>query len=460
MQKLWEHQQDGIEAVLRQKCYGLFFDMGTGKTRTAIEAIRQAGCKRVLILAPLAVCPVWPLQIARWGDQQTDILDLSGRGTTAQKAERFAASTAGVVIVNYDSAWRGELGKALAAARWDAVIADEAHRLKSATGSASRWAAKLSARYRIALTGTPFGQNELDAFGIFRFINKNVFGTSWTAFKAQYAIMGGPHMNWIRGVRDVEGLRTRIAPWCSFVNARDVIDLPDETDTVIPVTLSPRAMQVYRDFESEMCAVLDDGDIMTASNALVKCLRLQQLAGGMAHGEETQERVCDAKLVALRELMDDLPAGEPLVVFGKFCGDVYGALAAAGSACREAYVLDGSRKENAAWDAAARAGRGAVLCCQMQAGGLGVDLTAARICVYLSTGYSVTDYMQSRARTMRAGQTRNVAYYHIRATGTIDEIVANALASKRDGVQATLDFLKHGKARHEGVVGEVQGTHA
>lgn len=455
MTQLWQHQQRGIDAVLEKKTYGLFFDMGTGKTRTAIEAVKRAGCRRILVLAPLAVCPVWPSQLDRWAQGRWHCVTLD-KGTVTARAKHIEGvlETAGdvAVVVNYDSAWRSELGTLLLKQKWDAVIADEAHRLKAHNSKVSKFAAKLAATYRLGLTGTPFGQNELDAFGLFRFINRDVFGTLWAAFRAKYAVMGGPNRQWIRGVQNVEELRQRIAPWCAEVRARDVLDLPAETDTVLPVALTPAAMQAYRDFEKDMIAQVGD-DLMTASNALVKMLRLQQLAGGMAHGEDSSQRVCDAKLRALAELLDDVAPSEPVVVFGQFRADVEGAMHAAENAGREAYRLDGDEKETALWAEACAAGKGAVLCCQMRAGGLGVDLTAARICVYLSTGYSVADYLQSRARTMRAGQTRNVAYYHIRASGTIDEIVAAALSSKRDGVEATLEYLRRrGNERDSGTV--------
>jgi SNF2 family DNA or RNA helicase len=74
----------------------------------------------------------------------------------------------------------------------------------------------------------------------------------------------------------------------------------------------------------------------------------------------------------------------------------------------------------------------------MQAGGVGVDLTRARVCAYYSLGFSLGEYLQSRKRTHRPGQTRSVLYVHLVAEGTIDEQVYRALEARQDVIAAVL----------------------
>ena len=64
---------------------------------------------------------------------------------------------------------------------------------------------------------------------------------------------------------------------------------------------------------------------------------------------------------------------------------------------------------------------------------MGLDLTLARYAIYYSLGFSLGDYSQSMARLHRPGQTHPVEYIHILASGTVDEIVMEALA-KREAV--------------------------
>lgn len=79
-----------------------------------------------------------------------------------------------------------------------------------------------------------------------------------------------------------------------------------------------------------------------------------------------------------------------------------------------------------------------VLAVQIQAGGVGVNLTRAAYAIYYSVGFSLGDYLQSLARIHRPGQTRPVTYYHLVASGTIDERVYAALQARQDLVEAVL----------------------
>jgi SNF2 family DNA or RNA helicase len=82
-----------------------------------------------------------------------------------------------------------------------------------------------------------------------------------------------------------------------------------------------------------------------------------------------------------------------------------------------------------------------VLGVQIQAGGAGIDLSAAAYCAYYTVGFSLGDYEQSLARTHRPGQTRSVTYYHLVSEGTVDSRVYAALEQRKDVVRAILDRI-------------------
>ena len=83
-----------------------------------------------------------------------------------------------------------------------------------------------------------------------------------------------------------------------------------------------------------------------------------------------------------------------------------------------------------------------VLAVQIQAGGLGLDLTLARYAIYYSLGFSLGDYSQSMARLHRPGQTHPVEYIHIVASGTVDETVMDALARREAVIETILKEVK------------------
>ena len=207
------------------------------------------------------------------------------------------------------------------------------------------------------------------------------------------------------------------------------------------IDLSPKAMRLYKELDAMFCAQVKGGEI-TASNALVKLLRLQQLTGGVAAVEEedgtpTLHRVDTSKEDALADLLQDLPAEEPVVVFARFLGDLGTVHRAAERVGRESLELSGNRRELEAW----QAGSAPILAVQIQSGGTGVDLTRAAYCCYLSTGFSLGDYEQSLARCHRPGQDRTVWYYHFVARDTVDEKVYGALRKRKNVVEAVLDGI-------------------
>jgi len=77
---------------------------------------------------------------------------------------------------------------------------------------------------------------------------------------------------------------------------------------------------------------------------------------------------------------------------------------------------------------------------QIQTGGLGITLHRADTAVFYSTGWSLADYEQAKARIQRAGQTaEKVQYFHLLAKDTVDERIMRVLAEKRDISKMVVD---------------------
>lgn len=96
-----------------------------------------------------------------------------------------------IAVVNYESAWR--LEKDLLAFHADLIIADEAHKIKENRTAQSKAMHHLGdkSRYKLLLTGTLITNKELDVFSQYRFLNKEIFGTSFYAFRSRYFDMCG-----------------------------------------------------------------------------------------------------------------------------------------------------------------------------------------------------------------------------------------------------------------------------
>lgn len=444
----WSHQAAAYWYAHPLDAAMLAMDMGTGKSKVAVDLIVNWGCQTVLILCPVSVRGVWRREIERHAGRPVSVCVLE-KGTTKDKvhvaegALRMGAAVGRpvAVIVNYETAWRPEFARWSLARDWDCVVCDESHRIKSHNAAVSKYAAQLfpRARRRLCLSGTPLAQSPLDLFGQFRFLDPGLFGTSWHHFSNRYAVKGNPYIpQQITGYKNQEELHQRFALLSFRCKAADVLDLPEALHEERTCKLSPAAAKAYRQLEEELIADVGSG-VVTAGNALVRLLRLQQVTSGFLVEDETDtvHRLDSGKQELLHELLEDA-GGEPFVVFCRFREDlaaVHGLCEGMGLRYGE---LSGSEKSGLT-DRGEMSPAIEVLGCQIQSGGVGIDLTRARYAAYYSLGFSLSEYEQSLARLNRPGQKRNVVYYHLISEGTVDRRVYGALRARKDVIEAVLE---------------------
>ena len=446
----WRHQQEAFEFVRPLKGAMLAMVPGTGKSRVAIDYALDLDVQLILIVCPLRVVPVWEGQFQKFAPDQYSFLALDDRVGSVQKktlaardllawSQKLAQRLA--IAINYDSARREPFASWAIKQIWPLVILDESHKIKQPGGRTSKWAARLGlgAMRRLALTGTPMAHQPTDIWAQFRFLDPHLLDPAFSSFRNRYAVLGGWGNKEIVGWRYLDHLEKdfrRIA----FRVDESVLDLPPELDQTLTTQLDPEGARLYGEMERKMIAWIEEGRQVTAANAMVRLLRLQQITGGTVTDEQANpQRVDRAKQALLQDLLEDIE--EPVVVFARFRPD-FEAIQAAASACGFAYFeLSGVRDELARWQSGTKAGR-AVLAVQMQAGGVGVDLSRARIAIYYSLGFSLSDYLQSRARIRRPPQQRPCIFYHLQIRNSIDEYILRAVEARRDLVDSVLQELR------------------
>ena len=455
---LWRHQQDALDFIADKPGAMLALDMGCGKTLTAIEHIRRTRARLILVIAPLSVVDhVWPDQAERHAGRWLDIAALGQNRKSTNDKIRAAETAIALannrralaVVVNYETTLRPEFRKWAAQQRWDMLILDESHRVKAPDGKIAQWISLLakSIPRRLALTGTPMPHSPIDLFSQYRILNPGVFGTSFHRFRDFYAktapiaVTGKngrqTEARRIVGFKNMDDLSEKFHSIAYEVRAEDVLDLPPVNRLHYRVRLSPEAAAIYGQMAKHFVAELQSGALIHAPNALAQLLRLQQITSGFAPGENENDpavRVDQAKSRATAEILDSLPPKEPVVVFARFLHDIDACKQAARESGRDAWELSGRAKELREWNET-----GGVLAAQIQAGGVGLDLTKARYCIFYSMGYSLGDYLQAQARLHRPGQAGTVHQIHLIAAGTVDEKVVKSLEKREDAVMAILE---------------------
>jgi SNF2 family DNA or RNA helicase len=421
--------------------------MGKGKSKVAIDLLTNWRCRSVLILCPKSVIGVWPRELAKHGPDNYVAVPLDSGSSAGKVAKADAALAANpgrlvAVIVNYETAIQPAFRHWALAQDWSAVVCDESHRIKQASGKASKFAFEVgqNAERRLALTGTPMPHDPLDLFGQLRFLDAGIFGTSWVAFRQRYALCSEQFRSQVLEWLNQEELQAAFHSIAYVDNSIDDLDLPPVSHETVAVELSAEARRAYRELEEELIVDLGAvgladfiGDVIsgevTTGNPLTKLLRLQQIASG--HVKTDDDRLVEidrAKAEALADLLDSLPADEPVCVFCQYRHNLQQIERVAETLGRKYGEISGSRKD---------LGPGAtfppgvqVLGVQWQSGATGIDLTAARYGVIYSPTFNGGNFLQGLARQHRPGQTRPTFFYHLLATGTVDHAVFAALQKR------------------------------
>lgn len=447
-----------IEPEAERKGFGLLFEMGCGKTLTAIAimgaAYQMGAIEKVLVVAPTSVCSVWPHDISDFADFKTRVGVLLGtkekrlRELDAVKNHPLRALK--VCVINYESVWRDDIFQSIADYAPDMIIADESQRIKTHDAQQSKGMHKLGdlAKYKLILSGTPVQNNAIDIFSQYRFLDPTVFGINFYAFRNRYAIMGGFNQKQIIGYRDLDKLIKKEYSIAYRVTKAEALDLPEQTFITRHIPLEGKSKNLYDRIKKDSFAELENGGQISAPTVLTKLLRLQQFTGGFIQPDAGKpEFVFDGKLNALEDIIDDYVIGEDkkLVIFCRFRPEIdlitkliqkkkLGFISIYGDVKLEergALVEDFQKNKDT---------RIALL--QIDTAGLGITLTAADTCVYYSVNFNYAAYSQSLARIHRIGQKNNCTYIHLVVEKTIDERVYKALAAKEDLATTVVDDWK------------------
>lgn len=186
--KLFNHQEEARK--LRKDRFCLFFDTGTGKTRTALEfwkdiaSEKKEAMRRTIIIAPLNVCRNWKNEIGIYcpiEEERHEVFMVAGGDMKAKVKEIqkfYACPLPAFLIINTDSFQQETYPEIIRSKKEkiDCLIIDEAHDFKNSTSNRCEEILKLDRslnfEFLFILTGSPFPQGEVDHWFYQRMMKK------------------------------------------------------------------------------------------------------------------------------------------------------------------------------------------------------------------------------------------------------------------------------------------------
>lgn len=460
----WQHQKKALSYLCRRDTAALYTDMGTGKTKIMIDMIQTRGFKRVLVVAPNKACEVWEEQIALHGIESLFRVLRLNNLSVSKSIERLHQNDTStmqglhtetyVFIINYEKVWRDGIDKILLSKKFgiDCVICDESHRIKTPRSKCSMYLARLGkvVPHRYLVTGTPLAEKPTDVYAQYKFLDPTIFGTTLSAFRDRYenldpvmtARIGHRILDKNQPYINLEELHDKMFSCAFYIESS--IELPEQTDIIRNFHMPEKTEKLYHQVFKEKVAELN-GLWLESNNVLTTIIRLQQITSGFAVVEdiETKERsrinLDSMRKEEFKELLQEFPEKEPIVVFARFTKDLRNIRKACEELGYSYSEVSGKTDTLKDW----KSGKTKVLGLQYSSGSESIDLTRARYCVYYSLTHRLALYEQSRKRIHRPGQTKPVVYYHLisnmKKGFTIDKKMFEALKNKKDIVDYVME---------------------
>jgi SNF2 family DNA or RNA helicase len=466
----WEHQKKAIEVSLGMKDLALFWEMGTGKTGTAINILRHkyqeyGGLRSTLILGPKIVLQNWKREFAIHSPiQMSKIIVLDGSGKKNVKDFKSACMNLSgkqkIVVVNYEALMNNELFEAL---KWwspEFLICDESHRLKSIKSKRSKRVFELSqsARHKYLLTGTPILQSAQDVFQQFKIMDGGeTFGSNFYTFRNRWfedKNAGMPSHKHFPNYQPRPGTYENFAKLLSKKSLRAVkeecLDLPPLIKQRVEIELSTQQRKMYKEMKNEFITFIKDQRedkerAVVAELAITKGLRLQQIVSGFVKTDEGKiinvEK--NPRLDALSTLLEELTPGHKVIVWACFKQDYIEIKKVCDKLkIKYAEVHGGIKNKDKQCEAFRKDEDVRVIICNQASAGIGINLVESSYAIYYSRTFSLEQDVQSEARNYRGGSEihRNVTRIDLVSPGTIDELVLKALDSKQNIADVILDW--------------------
>ena len=455
--KPWAHQ---IEALLRSRDlshFAFFFETGTGKTLTCINALRIKFQRAKMLMPTLILSP--PITLTNWkrewlmhsGLKESDILILSG---SQKERVRLLSENMGrpkILITNYESLLMKDLYGMLQIYRPMALVCDEAHKLKDSKSRRAEQATKLAdlSTIRFLLTGSPVLNSMMDLFSQFRILDGgSTFGKNFFAFRSKYFFnknaSAPAHVTWadwrLRPGAEVD-IRAKISKISMHVEKSKCLDLPPLVKKKVYVEMSGDQRKAYDSMLKDFIAVVDD-KASVAELAITRGLRLQQIVSGFVNveegaGERSEVEFRDnPRLDALHELLEELTPHHKVLVWAVFKQN-YKQIISVFEKLKLKYVqVHGEISSKAKQEAVDQFNTDPdtrVFLGHPGSGGIGINLIPASYAIFYSRNFSLENDIQAEARNFRGGSEihEKVTRIDIVCASTIDEEVLKALDLKQ-----------------------------
>lgn len=446
---------------------GVFWDMGTGKSKLMIDTIGMLYCAKEIDGAILIgdkgnyrnwakqikehLHPKYHHRIAVWTSAPDRYERAALNDILVPKDDCLDFLLINVESLSSDRS--AEWANRFINTHYPLICLDEATSIKNHRAQRTKTAISLARRceYRRVMTGTPITQSPLDVFSIFEFLGPAMLGfRNYTAFKSYFAIVqrinlgpGRPQFDQIIGYRNLDQLTEMMSEHSSRITKDECLDLPPKVYEQVEVELTPEQAKAYRDLKSMALLQLEQGQL-TSTSALTTLNKLQQIVAGHVKLDSGEVVTLPSNRIdTLLNTLDEI-GDRKVVIWCAFQEDVRQIMARLKELKKPAvdYYGETADKDREANLTAFVEHDAQYFVATAATGGKGLNgLTVASHQIYFSNDFNLERRLQSEDRLHRIGQKCTVVIIDLVARKTTDEKILGSHHAKQDIAHQVLDNI-------------------
>lgn len=408
-------------------------EMGTGKTRTAIELIHRrmvAGKVNIVLwLCPCSVKPTIQSELTKHIDGDLSNFIIAG-------IESLSSS----ITLNLELLELVQNNEVY-------LIVDESNLVKNHKAKRTENILRLAyyCKYKLILNGTPISKCEKDLFSQWQILDWRILGyKSFWSFANNHLEYDENIRGRIRRVLNVDYLVRKISPYTYQVLKKDCLDLPDKSYSTKYYNLDPDQWDCYLDTKNKYLFEVDE---LRPSTIYRLFTAIQHVISGRKIISPIESRMQTANIFdnpmdnpRIQKLFDIVDAtDEKIVIWCKYTHEIKSIA----TELKKEYGQDSvvefygeiKRKQRVA-NAEKFKKSARFFVANKTCAGYGLNLQFCSYAIYYSNDWDWATRTQSEDRIHRMGQENNVHIIDICANGTLDERILRCLHRKENLVES------------------------
>jgi len=440
--KLKEHQIKAFEKLSKIKIGALYMDQGTGKTRTALELIKNRleknKVEKVLWLCPCSVKSEIKKELDKHvGSDYNNIIFIYGIESLSSSIRLNS------LLLKFVNKFKTYL------------IIDESNLVKNPATMRTKNIQRLAdiCKYKLILNGTPVSKNEADLYSQWYILDWRILGyKSFWSFSANH--LEYDDYGRIRRTLNVDYLSRKISPYTYQVKKSECINLPDKKYNEYGFEMTEKQSEHYIEVKFKFLEQVDEYDPTTIYRLFTA---LQHVTSGNRIISNYKHRIRTKPFFEnplnnprMKKLLDIL-SDEKYIIWCKYTSEIKDIEKILSEKYGPEMVTTfyGEIKQKQRIENIEKFRNKALFfIANKTCAGYGLNLQFCNRAIYYSNDFDFATRSQSEDRIYRIGQDKETWIYDIKAYDSIDEVILNCLFRKEKLVNAFKRWIDNYKNKN------------